>query len=153
MVEVVLVHCNLEDNQYQRKLEVLYIFTSNKSCAYVLNVEQNNNIEFDDSTITFTDQNLRSLEMEDKINLTLLINKSKSHRLFYRTQIKKICHWIWTFVICNKIIWKIWEKIIWDWYKNRTRGWKDTKLYVPVVKSLAKDNLKLLKHHSIGLED
>ena len=74
MVEVVLVHCNLEDNQYQRKLEVLYIFTSNKSCAYVLNVEQNNNIEFDDITITFTDQNLRSLEMEDKINLTLLIN-------------------------------------------------------------------------------
>ena len=92
MVEVVLVHCNLEDNQYQRKLEVLHIFTSSKSCAYVLNVEQNNNIEFDDITITFTDQNLRSLEMEDKINLTLLINKSKSHRLFYRTQIKKICH-------------------------------------------------------------
>ena len=92
MVEVVLVHCNLEDNQYQRKLEVLYIFTSNKSCAYVLNVEQNNNIEFDDITITFTDQNLRSLEMEDKINLTLLINKSKSHRLFYRTKNKKICH-------------------------------------------------------------
>ena len=92
MVEVVLVHCNLEDNQYQRKLEVLYIFTSNKSCAYVLNVEQNNNIEFDDITIRFTDQNLRSLEMEDKISLTLLINKSKSHRLFYRTKNKKICH-------------------------------------------------------------
>ena len=92
MVEVVLVHCNLEDNQYQRKLEVLYIFTSSKSCAYVLNVEQNNNIEFDDITIRFTDQNLRSLEMEDKISLTLLINKSKSHRLFYRTKNKKICH-------------------------------------------------------------
>ena len=92
MVEVVLVHCNLEDNQYQRKLEVLYILTSNKSYAYVLNVEQNNNIEFDDITIRFTDQNLRSLEMEDKISLTLLINKSKSHRLFYRTKNKKICH-------------------------------------------------------------
>ena len=31
VVEVVLVQCNLADNQYQQKSEVLYIFTPNKS--------------------------------------------------------------------------------------------------------------------------
>ena len=33
--------------------------------------------EFDEIIITFTDQNGRSLEIEDKVNLTLLINKWK----------------------------------------------------------------------------
>ena len=39
VVEVVLVQCNLVDNQYQQKSEVSYIFTPNKSYAYLLNVE------------------------------------------------------------------------------------------------------------------
>ena len=39
VVEVVLVQCNLVDNQYQQKSEVLYTFTLNKSYAYLLNVE------------------------------------------------------------------------------------------------------------------
>ena len=82
VVEVVLVQCNLVDNQYQQKSEVLYTFTPNKSYGYLLNIEQNNfvflatrNTDFDDIIITFTDQNGRSLEIEDKANLTLLINK------------------------------------------------------------------------------
>ena len=33
------------------------------------------NTEFDEIIITFTDQNGRALEIEDKVNLTLLINK------------------------------------------------------------------------------
>ena len=33
IVEVVLVQCNLVDNQYQQKSEVLYTFTPNKSYA------------------------------------------------------------------------------------------------------------------------
>ena len=41
-VEVVLVQCNLVDNQYQQKPEVLYTFTANKSYAYLLNIEPNN---------------------------------------------------------------------------------------------------------------
>ena len=40
VVEVVLVQCNLVDNQYQQKSKVLYTFTRNKSCAYMLNVDQ-----------------------------------------------------------------------------------------------------------------
>ena len=82
VVEVVLVQCVLVDNQYQQKSEVLYTFTPNKSCAYLLNVEPSNimfwetrSTEFDKSVITFTYQNGRRLEIEDKVNLASLINK------------------------------------------------------------------------------
>ena len=42
VVEVVLVQCNLVDNQYQQKSEVLYTFMPNKFYAYLLNVEPSN---------------------------------------------------------------------------------------------------------------
>ena len=81
VVEVVLVHCNLVDNQYQQKSEVLHFFMPNKSYAYLLNVEPHKLVflrtyttESDEIIIT-TDQNGRPLEIEDKVNLTLLINK------------------------------------------------------------------------------
>ena len=39
VVEVVLVQCNLVDNQYQQKSKVLYTFTPNKfSCLFVKTV-------------------------------------------------------------------------------------------------------------------
>ena len=82
VVEEVLVQCNLIDNQYQQKSEVLYTFIPSKSYAYWLNVEASNlvflktyNTEFDEIIITFTDQNGRALELEDKVNLTLVIGK------------------------------------------------------------------------------
>ena len=82
VVEVVLVQHNLVDNLYQQKSEVLYTFSPNKSYAYLLNVEPSNLVffktystGFDEIIITFTDQNGRPLEIEDKVNLTLLINK------------------------------------------------------------------------------
>ena len=37
MVEVVLVQCNLLDNQYQEKSEMLYTLKPNKPYAYLLN--------------------------------------------------------------------------------------------------------------------
>ena len=50
--------------------------------AYLLNVEssylmflKSYGIEFDEIIITFTDKNGTSLEIQDKVNLTLLINK------------------------------------------------------------------------------
>ena len=62
--------------------KVLYIFTSNKSYTYLLNVESSNlvflktyNIVFDEIIIIFTDQNNRPLEIEDNVNLTLLVDK------------------------------------------------------------------------------
>ena len=42
VVEVVLVQCNLVDNQYQQTSEVLYTFMPNKPYAYLLNVELSN---------------------------------------------------------------------------------------------------------------
>ena len=49
----------------------------NKSYAYLLNVDSSNlvflktyNTEFDKITLTFTDQNGKPLEIEDKVNLT-----------------------------------------------------------------------------------
>ena len=87
VVEVVLVRCNLVqlnlvDNQYQQKSEVLYNFMPGKSYVYLLNVKPSNlvflktyNTEFDDIVITFTDKNSKSLEIEDKVNLTMLISK------------------------------------------------------------------------------
>ena len=82
VAEVVIVQCNLVDNQYQQKSEVLYTFTPNKSYTHLLNVEPNNLVflktystEFDEIIITFTDQNDRPFETEEKVNLTLLINK------------------------------------------------------------------------------
>ena len=42
VVEVVLVQCDLVDNQYQQTSEVLYTFMPNKSYAYLLNVELSN---------------------------------------------------------------------------------------------------------------
>ena len=70
------------DNQYQQKSEVLYTFTPNKSYVYLLNIEPSDlvflktyNTEFDEIIIEFNDQNGKSLEIEDKFNLRLLINK------------------------------------------------------------------------------
>ena len=66
MVELVLVQC------YLTKVEASYTFRRNKSYAYLLNVEPCNSVffktyttEFDD-VITFTYQNGRLLEIEDK---------------------------------------------------------------------------------------
>ena len=84
IVEKVLVQYNLVDNQYQQRSEILYNFTPNKSFAYFSNGTPSNlvffktyNTEFDEIIMTFTDQNDRPLEIEDKVNLTLLINKLK----------------------------------------------------------------------------
>ena len=59
--------------------------TSNiKSYGYLENVEPSNlvllntyNAGFDETIITFIDQNGRPLEIEDRISLTLLINEWK----------------------------------------------------------------------------
>ena len=92
--EVVLVQCNLVDNQCQQKFKVLYIFMSNKllSYAYLLNnlvLLKTCNTEFDEIITSFTDQNGRLIEIENKelICLCLLINRNDA--LFYRTKNKK----------------------------------------------------------------
>ena len=59
-----------------------YTLLHNKSYTYLFTVEPSNlvflktfNTELDGIITTFTDQNGRPLETEDKVNLALLINK------------------------------------------------------------------------------
>ena len=80
VVEVVLVQCNLADNLYQQKSELSYIFTLNKSYAYLLNVEPNNLVflktyNTDDITNDFYSWSGRPIEIEYKVNLTMFINE------------------------------------------------------------------------------
>ena len=110
VVEEVLVQCTLVDNQYQRKSEVLYTSTPNKSYAYLLNVESSNlaflktyHTEFDKIIIKFAYQNGTPSEIEDKVNLTLLTNRWK-YTFFCKTKNKKICQRMWIFVIREKYI-------------------------------------------------
>ena len=49
------------------------------------------NTEFEEIIITFTDQNGKSLEIEDKVNLALLINKIFIATIFHGARSKKIC--------------------------------------------------------------
>ena len=42
VTEVVLVQCNLANNQYKQKAEVLYTFTPNKYYYYLLNLGPSN---------------------------------------------------------------------------------------------------------------
>ena len=47
VVEVVLDQCNLIDNQYQQKAEMLYTFIPNESYVYLLNIEPSNSVVFE----------------------------------------------------------------------------------------------------------
>ena len=83
VVEVLLVQYKLVANQYQHKSEVLSTFTPDKSYAYALTFELSNLLflktyspKCDGITITFTDQNVRPLEI-GKVIFTLLVNKWK----------------------------------------------------------------------------
>ena len=73
---------NAEKVASLEKVEVLYTFNTNKSYPYLLNVEPSNLVFFKCIQyrvwciiITFTDQLGRPLEIENKVSLTLLINK------------------------------------------------------------------------------
>ena len=81
ITEVVLVHCNIVNNNYQQDSRVLYTFVPNKSFGQLLDISPKNFIflktfdsEFSYIEVWFTDQNSKQLEIEDKINITLVIN-------------------------------------------------------------------------------
>ena len=80
VVEVALVHCNLVNNDYQQNPRILYTFVSNKAFGSLLEISPPNhallttfNSEFQEIKIWFTDQTSAPLELEDKINVTLII--------------------------------------------------------------------------------
>ena len=80
ITEVVLVHCNIVNNDYQQDSRVLYTFVPNKQFGSLLEISPANHIflktfnsEFQTTEVCFTDQNSQPLEIEDRINLTLVI--------------------------------------------------------------------------------
>ena len=80
ITEVVLVHWNVTNIYYQQDSGVLYTFVPNKSFGSLLEISPKNHIflktfnsEFQDIRVWFTDQNSQPLEIEDRINLTLVI--------------------------------------------------------------------------------
>ena len=80
IVELVLIHCNLVNNNYQQNSRILYTFVPNKPFGSLLEISPRNRIfvktfnsEFQEVTVWFTDQSSRPLEAEDKINLTLIV--------------------------------------------------------------------------------
>ena len=80
LVELVLVHCNLVNNDYQQDSRTLYAFEPNKTFGRLLEISPTNHVflktfnsEFQEIKIWFTDQASAPLELEDKINVTLII--------------------------------------------------------------------------------
>ena len=82
IVELLLniIHCNLVDNNYQQNSRILYTFVPNKPFGSLLEISLPNHIflktfnsEFQEIKVWFTDQNSKPLEVEHKINLTLII--------------------------------------------------------------------------------
>ena len=76
ITEVVLVHCNIVNNDSR----VLYTFVPNKTFGSLSEISPTNNIflttfnsDFQNIEVWFTDQNSQPLEIEDRINLTLVI--------------------------------------------------------------------------------
>ena len=81
IIVVALVHCNIVNNNYQQDSTVLYIYIPNKSSCQLLDISPTNftflktfNSEFSYIGVWFTSQNSKQLEIEDKINITLVIN-------------------------------------------------------------------------------
>ena len=81
ITEVVLVHCNIVNNDYQQDSRVLYTFVPNKPFGSLLEISPTNHIflkifnsEYDEIIVwkLCTDQNSQPLETEDRINLTLV---------------------------------------------------------------------------------
>ena len=80
VAELVLVHYNLVNNDYQQNSRILYTFVPSKPFGSLLEISPTSHIflkifnsEFQEISIWFTDQANMPLEVEDEINLTLII--------------------------------------------------------------------------------
>ena len=75
ITEVVLVHCNIVNNDYQQDSKVLYAFVLSKPFGSLLEISPTNHIflkifnsEYNEIEVWFTDQNSQPLEIEDNEN-------------------------------------------------------------------------------------
>ena len=82
IVEIILIHCNLINNNYQQNSRILYTFSPDKPFGSLMQISPPNHIflkrfnaEFQELKLWFTDQNSKPLEVEDKINLILVVKR------------------------------------------------------------------------------
>ena len=75
IAELVLIHCNIVNKNYQQNSRTLYTFVPNKAFLTSLEISPPNHIflktlnsEFQETKVWFTEQNSKPLEVEDKIN-------------------------------------------------------------------------------------
>ena len=80
IAEVVLVHCDVVNNDYQQDSRVLYLFVPNKPFGSLLEISSTNHIflktlnsEYSEIKVWFTDQTSKPLEIENRMNLTMAI--------------------------------------------------------------------------------
>ena len=78
--EVVLVHCNLVNNNYQQAPKVLFTFVPNKKFSQLINIApyslkmvNTTNTGFSFVEAWFPDQNSKQFQIEDNVNMTLII--------------------------------------------------------------------------------
>ena len=81
ITEVVLIHFNTVNNEYQHDLRVLYKIVSNTMFGRLLYISPKSfiflkifNSEFSYIKVWFTDQNFKQLDTEDEIEITLVIH-------------------------------------------------------------------------------
>ena len=81
ITEVVLIYCNIVNNNYQENSKVLYTFIPNKWFGQLLDISPKDFVslktfdsEFSYIEVWFTDQNWKPLQIEDKRNITLIFN-------------------------------------------------------------------------------
>ena len=79
IVELVLVHCNL-NNDYHQNSRMLFTFVPKKAFGSLLEISPKNHVflktfnsEFQELKIWFTDQTSKPLEVEHRVNVTLII--------------------------------------------------------------------------------
>ena len=81
ITEVVLAHCDIVNNDYEGVSRVLYNFVPNKSFGKLLDISPKFfiflkpfNSNFSYIEVSFSDQNYKSLEIQDKIIIPLVIS-------------------------------------------------------------------------------
>ena len=80
ITEVILVRCDIVNNDCQQDSRVLCTFVPNKPFGSLLEISPINHIflktfnsEYDEIIVWFNDQNSQPLEIDDRISLTMVI--------------------------------------------------------------------------------
>ena len=83
-VEYALLHCNIVQNDFLQNSKLLYEFVPDKTFGQSISVKPPSFIQcktsdsiFDYTEIWFTDQNNKSLQIEDKVSVTLIIQNNR----------------------------------------------------------------------------